>query len=978
MKKILATLMAIAMVLSLVTIPVMAESADTATSVAKPGSANNVQPADAATLDEALNVPGGTITFVTEGDYPWVISGDAAVSTNVNVASSTSTVSATVTAAAGDIVQFDYMSFGEGTSTVWDGLEFYVDGTKIIAWSRVEEIATYAYALTEGEHILSWTYKKDSSVNQPGDYAWLDNVYVGEPVQPSAVVVEDVTVPAGRRAPVQYTVLPAEAFDKSVTFTIAEESIATVDANGVVTGVAEGTTTITVTTVNGISGIATVTVTEALPTANLVGYIAYDPSGSANMWGTFADYDPATIVSLGTAPATFAAASAGTTIYGYNYADGDTRFYTIDTTAGMTPVYTGVTSGNKIVLGMAYDYNTNIMYAVATDDTQEIRGLYIVDRALGALTHIADFDITGNIATFAIDNEGNAYGIEYETGILYGIDLETAHCTEIGSTGVTLQYVQSMTWDMNTNQLFWANYNTTGTLYIVDPATAQVSECGIIGGGAEVLGLCSIYDVEVPAPEAPEFTVTFVDGSNDAVISSMIVEAGTVLDPAAFPEAPAHEGLEFTGWDYNNAPIYADTIITAQYFDPDAPVPTGWYFESDPAADGWTWIDQDGDGNNWQWVYDAGLTVYEGLGVMNSQSYINYVGPLTPDNWLVTPTFVGGGSISFYMAGQDPAYAAEPIGVYVSMDGGATWGDELAYFVATGDYVQQHVDLSDYAGVTIQVAFRHYDVTDQFSVNIDQVEVTTGGDTPVETPTPIVTDEPVTDEPVTDEPVTDEPVTDEPVTEVPVTEVPGPGEDDIIFTMDQVYGMPGEEVTVSLTVDGEFEVHNVQIRLYFDTSVLTLVNIERGEVLTAAMNDGDLVILDTTTTEGYIALGIACPMTALSTDGVIYTITFRIAEDAEVGTVVPLEPEVAEFGYMPVGETFSEELPRFVYNGFVAVGEEPVVTDEPVTDAPVTDAPVTDEPNPPTPPTGTIALVGLGVAAVLAGAGIVLFRKKED
>ena len=195
------------------------------------------------------------------------------------------------------------------------------------------------------------------------------------------------------------------------------------------------------------------------------------------------------------------------------------------------------------------------------------------------------------------------------------------------------------------------------------------------GGGAEVLGLCSIYDVEVPAPEAPEFTVTFVDGSNDAVISSMTVEAGTVLDPADFPEAPAHEGLEFTGWDYNNAPIYADTTITAQYFDPDAPVPTGWYFESDPAADGWTWIDQDGDGNNWQWVYDAGLTVYEGLGMMNSQSYINYVGALTPDNWLVTPTFVGGGSISFYMAGQDPAYAAEPIGVYVSMDGGATWGE---------------------------------------------------------------------------------------------------------------------------------------------------------------------------------------------------------------------------------------------------------------------------------------------------------------
>ena len=286
-----------------------------------------------------------------------------------------------------------------------------------------------------------------------------------------------------------------------------------------------------------------------------------------------------------------------------------------------------------------------------------------------------------------------------------------------------------------------------------------------------------------------------------------------------------------------NNPVETPTPIVTD--EPVTEIPgetTGWYFESDPAAEGWTWEDHDGDGNNWAWMYDAGLTVFEGLGMMNSQSYINYVGALTPDNWLITPAFVGGGELTFYMAGQDPAYAAEPIGVYVSMDGGATWGDELAYFVATGDYVQQHVDLSDYAGVTIQVAFRHYDVTDQFSVNIDQVEVTTGGDTPVETPTPIVTDEPVTDEPVTDEPVTDEPVTDEPVTDVPVTDEP-----------------------------------------------------------------------------------------------------------------VTDEP----------------------------VTDEPV-TDEPVTDAPVTDAPVTDEPNPPTPPTGTIALVGIGVAAVLAGAGIVLFRKKED
>lgn len=59
-------------------------------------------------------------------------------------------------------------------------------------------------------------------------------------------------------------------------------------------------------------------------------------------------------------------------------------------------------------------------------------------------------------------------------------------------------------------------------------------------------------------------------------------------------------------------------------------------------------------------------------------------------------------------------------------------------------------------------------------------------------------------------------------------------------------------------------------------------------------------------------------------------------------------------------------------------------TDEPVdpSDAPVdpSDAPVdpSASPVPGTPATGGIALVGVGVAAILAGAGIVLAKKKED
>ncbi|HAY19893.1 MAG TPA: hypothetical protein DCY17_03680, partial [Clostridiales bacterium] len=244
MKKFLAMLMAVMMVLSLVTVPVMAESPaanDPRLSTA-PKTGIAAEPADAANLDEALNAAGGTLTFTTEGDYPWVVDGDAAKSTNVNVASSTSTVSTTVTAAAGDILQFDFMSFGEGTTSVWDGLHLTVDGTEVMKWSRVETWTTYAVELTAGEHTVAWSYQKDSSVDKEGDYATVDNVYVGAPVVPTSIEVENVTVPAGRRATVAYTVLPAEAFNKNVTFSIANTAIATVNENGVVVGVAEGTT----------------------------------------------------------------------------------------------------------------------------------------------------------------------------------------------------------------------------------------------------------------------------------------------------------------------------------------------------------------------------------------------------------------------------------------------------------------------------------------------------------------------------------------------------------------------------------------------------------------------------------------------------------------------------------------------------------------------------------------------------------------
>lgn len=60
------------------------------------------------------------------------------------------------------------------------------------------------------------------------------------------------------------TVLPADAEDKTVTFTSSDPTIATVTPKqGNVAGKAAGTTTITGTTVNGLTVTCDVTVTSA-------------------------------------------------------------------------------------------------------------------------------------------------------------------------------------------------------------------------------------------------------------------------------------------------------------------------------------------------------------------------------------------------------------------------------------------------------------------------------------------------------------------------------------------------------------------------------------------------------------------------------------------------------------------------------------------------------------------------------------------
>lgn len=167
------------------------------------------------------------------------------------------------------------------------------------------------------------------------------------------------------------------------------------------------------------------------------------------------------------------------------------------------------------------------------------------------------------------------------------------------------------------------------------------------------------------------------------------------------------------------------TIANAQIFS------EGFEVESEENLTGWTILDEDGDGISWMPIYDPDgeFKIHSGLGVIVSLSYYNNYGPLTPDNWLISPqvNLTGASYLSFWACGQDNDYSEENLSVYVSTTGMNPSDFTQVLNITTDSIMSQYVvDLAAYAGQAVYVAFRHHDITDMFMVNVDDVEILAG------------------------------------------------------------------------------------------------------------------------------------------------------------------------------------------------------------------------------------------------------------
>ena len=209
--------------------------------------------------------------------------------------------------------------------------------------------------------------------------------------------------------------------------------------------------------------------------------------------------------------------------------------------------------------------------------------------------------------------------------------------------------------------------------------------------------------------------------------------------------APSVNGIEINGntlsWEYPGGepgptpPGQGDTFTVN--FD-DSQIPAGWTLIDGGTPSGYGWqigstkLGSTGNGHNGS----ADLIL--------SQSYDNNYGVVYPDNWLISPavTLSSSSQFSLWACGQDASYAAEHFGVFVSTTGTnpsdftmvGEWtltakgdryngprGDR-----AQGNWYQKNVDLGAYAGQGRYIAVRHFNCSDMFYLDVDDLELSNG------------------------------------------------------------------------------------------------------------------------------------------------------------------------------------------------------------------------------------------------------------
>ena len=235
----------------------------------------------------------------------------------------------------------------------------------------------------------------------------------------------------------------------------------------------------------------------------------------------FISFDAQNPSSVQTVSETFPEIHAATYVEGYVWFVTSTRSlckvpFDVETqTFGTYETIVSTLVPYNLVIEMAYNPVDGMMYFLC-QDSQYNMNLKRID-----MTSFSEVEDLGNLATrlwtLAIDNQGTAYGIGYP-GDLYRVNLDNCALAMIGSTGKDVWYTQSMAFDLDTGDLYWAQLSSNADhgFYRVDIQTGEATSLGEIGSsGAQLTGLFMVPQNVTPEPEI--ISEIYIEGFTEPV-----------------------------------------------------------------------------------------------------------------------------------------------------------------------------------------------------------------------------------------------------------------------------------------------------------------------------------------------------------------------------------------------------------------------------------------------------------------------------
>ncbi len=366
---------------------------------------------------------------------------------------------------------------------------------------------------------------------------------------------------------------------------------------------------------------------------------------------------------------------------------------------------TFVYEGNASFLFSSYntasDYN---QYLISPELTLPATGVYVVTFPYKARNEGDSFRIMAsstdkNIASFTEIADYPSVATEWTVA---------AATLPAGTKYVAINYYGDYQYYLGVDNITIQELNQAPDVTVAGPASAMA--------GDEVTFTAT-------APLASSFSWT-VDGN-------AVSETSNVLT-TSFTTAGDHTvTVTATNTIGSNTASAVINIVTC---DPISSFPYAMGFESNEDYGCWRLIDADGDGYNWQVLSQSGSTYgHNSANAIASASYVNSVGPITPDNYLVMPAIqLPAGSeliLSWFDKGQDSNYAAEHYSVVLSTTGNSASDFTTVLYdgTSTANWIGHNVSLGQYAGQTVYIAFRHHGVTDMFYLDIDDIKIAQEG-----------------------------------------------------------------------------------------------------------------------------------------------------------------------------------------------------------------------------------------------------------